>query len=180
MFKTNLVSTVVLTSAAIALSACGSSPKPTPETSVKPVSVVVGANAPAPAPAPASAPVSAPAPIAAPVAAPAPVMAKTPTTSPVPVPAPVASAPVKEFKLETGLYRCEEQQTVAVKRINNAGKSIVIGYKGKDHELAQVITQTGALRYEDAKAGYAWIQVVGSAILLDTKRGSRIANKCVL
>jgi membrane-bound inhibitor of C-type lysozyme len=177
MFQTKLVSTVVLASATIALSACGSSPKPTPETSAKPVSVVVGANAPAPAP------VSAP----APVATPAPVMAKAPapttpapTATASPVPTPVASAPAKEFKLETGLYRCEEQQTVAVKRINNAGKSIVIGYKGKDHELAQVITQTGALRYEDSKAGYAWIQVVGSAILLDTKRGSRIANKCVL
>jgi membrane-bound inhibitor of C-type lysozyme len=171
MLKTNLITTVVLGSAVIALSACGSTPKPTPETTAKPVSVVVGTNAPA------QVAVAAPAPVAVAAAA-------TPVPSPIAVKAPEpianAAAPAREFKLETGMYRCEEKQTVAVKRINNGGKSILVGYKGKDYELGQVITQTGALRYEDAKAGYAWIQVVGSAILLDTKRGSRIANKCVL
>jgi membrane-bound inhibitor of C-type lysozyme len=172
MLKTKLLTTVVLASTVVALSACGSTPKPTPETNAKPVSVVVGANAPAPAPIAAPAPM--PAAVSQPAAAPAPAAAKAPE------PTPVAAAPAREFKLETGMYRCEEKQTVAVKRINNGGKSIVVGYKGKDYELAQVVTQTGALRYEDAKAGYAWIQVVGSALLLDTKRGNRVANKCVL
>ncbi len=173
MLKTKLITSVVLGTTVIALSACGSAPKATPETSAKPVSVVVGANAPAPV---AVAPVRSTPTVAAPVAVVAPAVAKAPE----PTPVAVATAPVREFKLETGMYRCEEQQTVAVKRINNGGKSIVVGYKGKDFELAQVITQTGALRYEDAKAGYAWIQVVGSALLLDTKRGNRIANKCTL
>jgi membrane-bound inhibitor of C-type lysozyme len=174
MLKTKLITSVVLGSTVIALSACGSAPKPTPETSAKPVSVVVGANAPAPAPV--AAPARSTPTVATPVAAAAPATAKAPE----PTPVAVATTPVREFKLETGMYRCEEQQTVAVKRINNGGKSIVLGYKGKDYELAQVITQTGALRYEDAKAGFAWIQVVGSALLLDTKRGNRIANKCTL
>lgn len=173
MLKTKLITSVVLSSAIIALSACGSAPKPTPETSAKPVSVVVGANAPTPIAAPAAR--STPT-VATSAAVVAPVAAKAPE----PTPVAVATAPAREFKLETGMYRCEEQQTVAVKRINNGGKSIVVGYKGKDYELGQVITQTGALRYEDAKAGYAWIQVVGSALLLDTKRGNRIANKCTL
>jgi membrane-bound inhibitor of C-type lysozyme len=178
MLKTKLIASVVLGSTVIALSACGSAPKATPETSAKPVSVVVGANAPtsAPTPAPVAAPARATPTAAAPLAVAAPVAAKAPE----PTPAAVAAAPAREFKLESGMYRCEEKQTVAVKRINNGGKSIVLGYKGKDYELAQVITQTGALRYEDAKAGYAWIQVVGSALLLDTKRGNRVANKCTL
>jgi membrane-bound inhibitor of C-type lysozyme len=173
MLKTKLITTVVLGSTVIALSACGSAPKATPETSAKPVSVVVGANAPTTTPA--AVPTRPTPTVAAPAVA-APVAAKAPEPNPVAV----AAAPVREFKLETGMYRCEEQQTVAVKRINDGGKSIVVGYKGKDYELAQVITQTGALRYENAKVGYAWIQVVGSALLLDTKRGNRIANKCTL
>ncbi len=159
-----VVSSLAIGSLTVGLTGCGSTPKAAPE-ATKPVSVVVGTNAPAPTPAP--------------------VVAVAPTVAPAPVaaPSPVVAAPAvaaKEFKVEAGMYRCEDQQSVAIKRINDGGKSVIMGYKGKDYELTKITTETGALRFENPKVGFAWIQVVGSALLLDTKRGSRIANKCVL
>lgn len=89
--------------------------------------------------------------------------------------APVAS---RNYQPETGLYRCEEKQTVAVKRVMDDGKKIVINWKAKDYNLVLIPTDSGAVRFEDKAAGFAWIYVVGKAFLLDSKRGSRIANEC--
>ena len=91
-----------------------------------------------------------------------------------------SSAPAagRNYQPETGLYRCEEKQTVAVKRVIDDGKKIVINWKAKDYDLALIPTVSGAVRYEDKVAGFAWIYVVGKAFLLDSKRGNRIANEC--
>ncbi len=115
--------------------------------------------------------VATPLPPAAPVAAPA----------PIPAPAPKqAAAPAALFQPETGLYRCEEKQTVAVKRVLEDGKKIVVNYKTKDYDLTLTPSDTGAIRYDNKAAGYSWIYVVGKAFLLDSKRGNRIANDCKL
>ena len=58
------------------------------------------------------------------------------------------------------------------------GKRVVINWKAKDYNLVLIPTDSGAIRYEDKAAGFAWIYVVGKAFLLDSKRGSRIANDC--
>jgi hypothetical protein len=119
--------------------------------------------------------VSAPAQPAAPKPVSPPVSA--PITTPVAVAAP---APVT-LKAEAGLMRCEDGVTVAVKRVIDNGAKISAAMRGgKDIEMTQVSTESGALRYESKSANLALIYVVGRVFMLDTKRGSRIANDCKL
>jgi hypothetical protein len=117
--------------------------------------------------------------------APAQPVAAKPVSPPVsaPVATPVASAapaPVT-LKAEAGLMRCEDGVTVAVKRVIDNGAKITAAMRGgKDIEMTQVSTESGALRYESKTANLALIYVVGRVFMLDTKRGSRIANDCKL
>jgi membrane-bound inhibitor of C-type lysozyme len=168
---------------ALMLGACSSGPKQ--EAAVaKPTTVITGpgssvasqtTSSPARSSVVAAAPVATPTPPAPAPAAPP--VASAPSASPAPALAqPVASS----LKAETGLYRCEEKQTVAVKRVIDGGKKIVIGFAGKDHELSNVVSDTGALRFENKQAGYTWIQLANTALLLDTKKGQRVANQCKL
>ena len=162
----------VLIIAPLILLAAGCASKPAVQAPpANPVTTVVGVGAPTPiktiaTPALAGAAPAAPIAVAPPAAVP---VVSTPKT------APVASG---NYQPEAGLYRCEEKQTVALKRVLDDGKKIVINWKAKDYELALLPTNTGAVRYESKAAGFAWIYVVGKAFLLDSKKGNRIANDC--
>jgi hypothetical protein len=132
---------------------------------------------------------SAPAP--APVAPPA---ASAPAPS-VSSPAPVASAPVssattakpsepepelKAIVVSAGLHRCELGKRVLVKRVASDGTGVQVNWGGKDYNLRSVPTQSGAKRFEDSKAGIAWVVISAKAFILDTKRGQMLANECKL
>jgi hypothetical protein len=41
-----------------------------------------------------------------------------------------------------------------------------------------VSTSTGAIRLEDTKAGAVWLQLANKSMLMDQKRGRRIADEC--
>lgn len=181
------VSLVCLSITVLGISACAGTAKQ--EAPAKPVTTVVGGQA-----TPASAAtVRSATPTAAPIVAPAPppVVSSPPpvaiaSVAPVPAPAPAVtnaaqSAPAgKGLVAEPGLYRCELTQTVALKRLIDGGKKIVIGFRGKDYEMTQVHSDTGALRFENPTAGYTWIMLANSAILLNSKLGQRVANQCKL
>ncbi len=146
-------------------SGCSSKQMAPPAPAAKPTTVVTAPEAPrAATPAPA---VSAP----APAAAPAPLVAAPPD---------VPTARVV-LKAEAGLLRCEDKVTVGVKRIVDDGAKIFVSLKGaKEVEMIRVPTDSGALRYESKTANLALIYVVGRVFMLDTKRGSRVANDCNL
>lgn len=149
----------------LALAGCSSKQMAPPAPEAKPTTVVSQAPAAAPA-------APAPAPAAAPTPAPAP--------APTQAPAPAAAAPIV-LKAEAGLMRCEDGVTVGVKRIIDDGAKVVVSLKnGKDTEMTRVTTESGALRYESKATSTALIYVVGRVFMLDTKRGSRIANDCKL
>jgi hypothetical protein len=145
---------------------CSSKQMAPPAPAAKPVTVVTAPEAPrAPTPAPAPAPVATAAPAPAPVVA-APVDTPTPRVV---------------LKAEAGLMRCEDKVTVGVKRIVDDGAKIFVSLKGaKEVEMIRVATDSGALRYESKTANLALIYVVGRVFMLDTKRGSRVANDCNL
>ncbi len=129
--------------------------------------------------------------------APAPVAVPTPTPAPrasIPAPAPVASAPkptvatkaadsepeLKAIVVHAGLHRCELGKRVLVKRVASDGSEVQVNWNGKDVNLRSVPTQSGAKRFEDSKAGLAWVVISAKAFILDTKRGQMLANECKL
>ncbi len=135
---------------------------------------------------------SAPAPIGVPAPAPAPPpRASTPTPA---ASAPVASASspavspkaadsepeIMAIVVNAGLHRCELGKRVLVKRVATDGSGVQVNWNGKDVNLHSVPTQSGAKRFEDSKAGLAWVVISAKAFILDTKRGQMLANECKL
>ncbi len=134
--------------------------------------------------------------------APAPIAVPAPTPAPPPrasTPAPVARAPVanapaptvtpkapdtepelKAIVVSSGLHRCELGKRVLVKRVASDGSGVQVNWNGKDVNLHSVPTQSGAKRFEDSKAGLAWVVISAKAFILDTKRGQMLANECKL
>jgi hypothetical protein len=45
--------------------------------------------------------------------------------------------------------------------------------------MAPVVTSTGAIRLEDAKAGGVWLQLSNKSMLMSQKLGSRLADECM-
>ncbi len=49
----------------------------------------------------------------------------------------------------------------------------------KNHyRMAPVVTSTGAVRLEDAKAGAVWLQLANKSMLMNHKLGQRMADEC--
>jgi hypothetical protein len=79
-----------------------------------------------------------------------------------------------------GLYHCELNRRVIVRRIGADGQTMVLQWLNKDYTLVPVHSRAGAIRFEDNKAGLAWIVIVGKSMLLDTRKGQQLANECKL
>ena len=80
--------------------------------------------------------------------------------------------------LNAGLYKCELNRNVTVRTIAADGRSLVLGWSGRDHAFKAVEARTGALRFENADEGMVWLVIVGKAMLLDTRKGKQLANEC--
>lgn len=101
--------------------------------------------------------------------------AATPVISATPSPAePAVPLPV----LVVGVHECELKRSVTVRRVAPDRASLVLAWLGRDHTLQVVPTHTGALRYEDARAGLIWLVISGKAMLLDSRGGRQLANEC--
>ena len=92
----------------------------------------------------------------------------------------LVGVPPTRMVLETGVYRCELNRSVHVRAIAPDRQSMVISWLGKDHQLAAVDARSGALRYEDARAGLIWLVILGKSMLLDSRKGQQLANECRL
>jgi hypothetical protein len=77
-----------------------------------------------------------------------------------------------------GVYRCELNQSVHVRTVSQDLKSAVIHWAKKDYTLQSVGTRSGALRFEDAASGLVWIMIPGKSMLLDSRKGQRLADEC--
>jgi hypothetical protein len=152
----------------------------------KPVVTVVDARqSPATAPAPATSPApTAPAPRAVIAPAPAPTAPAAPTTaantgSSLGISSGSADANAT-MKTQAGLHRCELGRKVLVRKVAPDLQSTQLQWLGKDYTLTRVNSDAGALRFEDKKAGIAWIAIVGQSMLMDIKKGQRLASQCNL
>lgn len=151
-------------------------PAVTPAT-IAPAPAATVPAAPGPAAPVSAAPVSA-APVLAPLAAPPRIEAQQIAAARAETPAapPITSS----LSLEPGLYRCELDRRVTVRRLSADRQTLVINWQGKDAPLQAVTARTGALRFENIAAGLVWLTIVGKSMLLDSKVGRTLANECNL
>jgi hypothetical protein len=82
-------------------------------------------------------------------------------------------------QVESGLIPCELGAFVTV-----AADAAMPGFfdvHGKKFRfrMVPVVTSTGAIRLEDARAGAVWLQLSNKSMLMNQKTGSRLADACV-
>ena len=100
-----------------------------------------------------------------------------------PVPEQVVAPPVSPElwiaqQIHQGHLPCELGASVRIEAdVRQPGFFHVHG-KGFRFRMFPVLTSTGALRLEDKKAGAVWLQLANKSMLMDQKRGRRLADEC--
>lgn len=82
-------------------------------------------------------------------------------------------------QVHVGHIPCELGASVNVTADANAPGHFHVDGKGFKYHMAPVATTTGAVRLEDQKAGAVWLQIANKSMLMDQKRGQRLADECM-
>jgi len=98
-------------------------------------------------------------------------------------PTPSASDPMSQDlaiaqQIHQGLMPCEMGTSVRVEADAAAPGYFHVQGKGFRYRMYPVRTSTGALRLEDKKAGAVWLQLANKSMLMDQKKGRRVADEC--
>lgn len=78
-----------------------------------------------------------------------------------------------------GNIPCELGASVRVMPDTQSPGHFHIDGKGFKYHMAPVATSTGTVRLEDQKAGAVWLQIANKSMLMDQKRGQRLADECM-
>jgi hypothetical protein len=78
-----------------------------------------------------------------------------------------------------GQIPCELGATVNVVADPDAPGHFHVGGKGFKYHMSPVTTSTGTVRLEDHKAGAVWLQIANKSMLMDQKKGQRLADECM-
>lgn len=81
-------------------------------------------------------------------------------------------------QIHQGLMPCELGASVRVQADAAAPGYFHVQGKGFRYRMYPVHTSTGALRLEDKKAGAVWLQLANKSMLMDQKKGRRVADDC--
>jgi hypothetical protein len=81
-------------------------------------------------------------------------------------------------QIHQGLMPCEMGASVRVQADAAAPGYFHVQGKGFRYRMYPVRTTTGALRLEDKKAGAVWLQLANKSMLMDQKKGRRVADEC--
>jgi hypothetical protein len=81
-------------------------------------------------------------------------------------------------QIHQGLMPCEMGASVRVQADAAAPGYFHVQGKGFRYRMYPVRTSTGALRLEDKKAGAVWLQLADKSMLMDQKKGRRVADDC--
>jgi hypothetical protein len=81
-------------------------------------------------------------------------------------------------QIHLGLMPCEMGASVRVEADSAAPGYFHVQSKGFRYRMYPVRTSTGALRLEDKKAGAVWLQLANKSMLMDQKKGRRVADEC--
>jgi hypothetical protein len=81
-------------------------------------------------------------------------------------------------RVHKGQLPCEQGTTVRLEAdVSQPGYFYLHG-KGFLYRMHPVATSTGAIRLEDRKAGAVWLQLANKSMLMDQKKGRRLADEC--
>ena len=111
-------------------------------------------------------------------------LAAVPPLSPVATPMgqntpdPVSQELAIAQQIHLGLMPCEMGASVRVEADAAAPGYFHVQGKGFRYRMYPVRTSTGALRLEDKKAGAVWLQLANKSMLMDQKKGRRVADEC--
>lgn len=81
-------------------------------------------------------------------------------------------------QIHQGLLPCEMGASVRVEADAAQPGYFHVQGKGFRYRMYPVRTSTGALRLEDKKAGAVWLQLANKSMLMDQKKGRRMADEC--
>ena len=93
-------------------------------------------------------------------------------------PNPVSQELAIAQQIHLGLMPCEMGASVRVEADAAAPGYFHVQGKGFRYRMYPVRTHTGALRLEDKKAGAVWLQLANKSMLMDQKKGRRVADDC--
>lgn len=78
----------------------------------------------------------------------------------------------------TGRMPCELKAVIQIDADAALPGYFWVHGKGFRYRMTPVPTTTGAVRLEDAKAGTVWLQLPNKSMLMDQKKGRRLADEC--
>ncbi len=81
-------------------------------------------------------------------------------------------------QIHQGQLPCEMGATIRIEADALHPGYFHVHGKGFRYRMFPVQTSTGALRLEDKKAGAVWLQLANKSMLMDQKKGRRIADAC--
>jgi hypothetical protein len=82
-------------------------------------------------------------------------------------------------RVHVGRIACELGAHVTLKADPASPGRFDLEGKGFKYRMAPVETSTGAVRLEDQKGGAVWLQIANKSMLMDQKRGQRLADECM-
>lgn len=82
-------------------------------------------------------------------------------------------------RVHVGRIACELGAHVTVTSDPAAQGHFHVEGKGFKYHMAPVETTTGTVRLEDQKGGAVWLQIANKSMLMDQKRGQRLADECM-
>lgn len=82
-------------------------------------------------------------------------------------------------KIEVGEVKCELGASVHVTADAAMPGYFDVRTQKFRFRMVPVISQTGAIRLEDTKAGAVWLQLANKSMLMSQKLGARLADACV-
>ena len=81
-------------------------------------------------------------------------------------------------RVHQGHLPCELGATVRLEADASQPGYFYLHGKGFRYRMHPVATTTGAIRLEDRKAGAVWLQLANKSMLMDQKKGRRLADEC--
>ncbi|MFM8865444.1 MAG: hypothetical protein ACKOFG_11150 [Limnohabitans sp.] len=97
---------------------------------------------------------------------------------------PAAEVPMGELELDIaqrvhqGRLPCELGASVQIESDQQQPGYFHVQGKGFRYRMHPVATSTGAIRLEDRQAGAVWLQLANKSMLMDQKKGQRLADEC--
>ena len=82
-------------------------------------------------------------------------------------------------RVHVGHIACELGAHVTLKADPASPGRFDVEGKGFKYRMTPVATSTGAVRLEDQRGGAVWLQIANKSMLMDQKRGQRLADECM-